>query len=129
MKRVIGILAVAITTLAGLAGTAQAGHRPSVYVSGYTAYGTPIYTERVLVGYDVYRRPVYQYRQLPVREYCPPAPRPSYRVEYYERCEPVYVPPPCPPRYADPCPPRYSYPRSRTEVVVSGRGGYFSWRQ
>jgi hypothetical protein len=132
MKRTLGILAV-IASLCVLPGTAKAGHSNNVYISGYRSCGTPIYTERVLVGYDHYRRPVYQYRTVQYRTapvYHGGYVRSDYRGERYDpRCEPPrYTPPRRDPRY-DRGYQTYYPERSRTEVVISGPGGYLSYRR
>lgn len=130
MKKALGIFAFAVASLSVFPATAQAGHSSSTtYVSGYTSCGTPIYTQRVLVGYDRYRRPIYQYRTLPPRYRQEPVYYGGGYQRYEPRCEPRYVP-----RYEPACDPRYAgggyyAERSRTEVVISGSGGYVSYRR
>lgn len=84
-----GIIAIALSAFA-LLGTATIvdanpyGRRGcntptnTVYVSGYR-HGSPIYTEKIFVGYDCHGHPRFTYRQVyaPVRSYTPPC-RPAY---------------------------------------------------
>jgi hypothetical protein len=128
MKKALGLIAFAVAALSGLSATAEAGHSSSsTYVSGYTSCGTPIYTQRILVGYDRYQRPIYQYRTLPPRSRQAPVYHGGGYQHYQPRYEPRYQP-----RYEPACDPRYAgggyYPRARTEVVISGSGGYFGYR-
>lgn len=110
------IAAATIFVAATPAADAQRYHRHQhhqhqsshIFVSGYHSCGTPIYTERYIIRYDRYRRPVYGHRVIRHRRHhhVRPAPR-GYRVA------------PCPP-------PRYHHGhhgRSR-----SRSGGYINIR-
>ena len=68
MKRLLAIIATALTGLFAAPDKAEAGHPPTchTYRSGYSSCGCPIYTKRYFRGYDCYRRPVYCYVQVPV---------------------------------------------------------------
>ncbi len=88
MKHTIltAIIAAATIFAAAPAADAQRHHRhhhqPTyIFVSGYHHCGTPIYTERYVIRYDRYRRPVYGYRVIRHRPHhvVRPAPR-GYRV-------------------------------------------------
>ena len=78
-----------------------------IFISGHHACGTPIYTERYVIRFDRYRRPVYGYRVVRHRPHyhVRPAPR-GYRHHH--------VAPTCPP-------PRHHYQRTRS-------GGYINIR-
>jgi hypothetical protein len=109
MKSLLTTLAVAALALLGSAPQADARphrrHAESsyIYVSGYRPCGTPIYTERYLVGYDRWGQPIFQYRRVS-------APRHHYRPE---PCRPRYYSTPvCPP------PPVYYRERSRGNGLV-----------
>ncbi len=54
-----------------------------IYVSGYR-HGRPVYTQKVFVGYDRFRRPVYQYRTVS-------APRRGHQ-RGYDNCNAGYNP-------------------------------------
>ena len=56
-------------------------HSSYIFISGYHHCGTPIYTERFIVRYDRYHRPVYSHRVIRHRPHhvVRPAPR-GYRV-------------------------------------------------
>jgi hypothetical protein len=100
---------IAALTLFGVAPSAEARHKYSkshVYVSGYRSCGTPIYTERYLIGHDRCGYPVWGYRT--VQRYCPP-PREYYRPPAV--CPPPVVYPPAYPYYNS---------RPRSGVVISG---------
>jgi len=133
MKKALGIC-LAVAALGVLSATAEAGHSSTrTYVSGYTSCGTPIHTQQIFVGYDCYGRPIYRYRTLPPQYrqapvyygggYPQPAPRYERRYEprYSGRYEPV-----CDPYY--PGGGGYYPPRSRTEVIIRGSGGFFGYR-
>lgn len=89
MKTIALTLGIAALGLFGTAPTVEArgynhnrGHVAShVHVSGHRSCGTPIYTERYLVGYDRRGFPVWGYRQVvhPPRRFVP-APCPPPRV-------------------------------------------------
>jgi len=58
----------------------QPHHASYVFISGYHRCGTPIYTERYLVGFDRFSRPIYGYRVIHHRpRHVRPAPR-GYHV-------------------------------------------------
>lgn len=85
MKSWITTFAVAALALAGASTSAEArphrGHEISshVYISGYRSCGTPIYTEKYLVGYTRRGYPIWRYRVVEApRRYYRPEPRPRY---------------------------------------------------
>jgi len=108
MKTIITAIAATLTFL-GTIPTAEATPyrgrvQSSVYISGYRSCGTPIYTERYLVGYDCHGHPIWKYRTVRApRAYCPPPPPRR-----------VYVAP-CPPPA-----PRHCAPYPRGGVVIQG---------
>ena len=74
MKIVIATLATVVGLLA-LPNTAEARspkHCDSGYTyrSGYSSCGCPIYTKRIISGYDCYRRPIYRYHSVPIVHRC-----------------------------------------------------------
>ena len=72
MKKLVAIIAAAITGLITLPTEAEAGHGHAAYTyrSGHSACGCPIYTKRYFTGYDCHRRPVYRYAAVPVVHRC-----------------------------------------------------------
>lgn len=106
MKTWITTIAIAALTLSVGTSNAEARshHRSessrSVYISGYRSCGTPIYTERILVGYDRRGYPVWEYRVVEAPRYYRPEPGPRY-----------YSAPVCPP-------PRPSYGGYRNSGIV-----------
>lgn len=101
MKKILATIAAALVGFVATPNTAEAGVHISIgsgytYVSGHASCGCPIYTKRVVRGYDCYRRPIYSYYRQPFSCHC----RRSYRAPvvrhgYSSR----YV---APPRYAPP---------------------------
>lgn len=86
MKTWITTFAIAALTLCASTSITEARphHRSQgsshIYVSGYRSCGTPIYTERILVGYDRCGYPVWRYRAVEApRHYYQPERRPRYR--------------------------------------------------
>ena len=46
-------------------------NQPHIKLIGYDPYcGCPIYAQWVIVGYDYYRRPIWQWRRLPIVHRC-----------------------------------------------------------
>lgn len=92
MKTWIITPAIAALTLICATPRAEArshrGHAPSsyIYISGYRSCGTPVYTERVLIGYDRYGDPIWRYREARAPKHYRPVPP--------LRCHPA---PACPP--------------------------------
>jgi hypothetical protein len=87
MKKLIAIIATAVTGLIVFPQEAEAGHAQVsiTYRSGHSACGCPMYTKRYFSGYDCYRRPVYRYVGVPLVHRCrghagPPA---HYRNHNY----------------------------------------------
>jgi len=90
-----GIIAIALCAFA-LLGTATIveanpyGRRGcntptnTIYVSGYR-HGSPIYTEKIFVGYDCHGHPRFTYRQVyaPAQQYSQPC-RPSYSSYHHQ---------------------------------------------
>lgn len=89
MKAILTTLAIATLALVGSAPEAQA--RPyhhsggGVFISGHRSCGTPIYSERYLVGYDRCGAPIWEVRF--VRQ---PSYRHVSRQRYVEPCQPQY---------------------------------------
>ncbi|MES2980803.1 MAG: hypothetical protein V4727_00700 [Verrucomicrobiota bacterium] len=91
MKKILTLIAASALTFLGTSVETEARphngyHAPAstVYVSGYRQ-GRPVYTEKYLVGYDRWGRPIFKYRTVqarrgyasPSHHHCPPA-YPSY---------------------------------------------------
>lgn len=84
MKKILTYLSVLSTAFLFTPNTAEAQHCSSgttTYISGYTSCGSPMYTQRILVSYDCYGRPIYTYRSLPV-VYRQPVVHYSHRNSY-----------------------------------------------
>lgn len=86
MKKLIAIAIAAIATLIAIPNAeARPYGQRSVFVSGHSACGCPIYSKRYIAFYDRCDRPVYRTRLLPVRHQCRHSVRASrnhYRNEY-----------------------------------------------
>lgn len=70
MKKLLATVAAVFVSLFALPNSAEAGVRVSIgtgynYVSGHASCGCPIYTKRVVRGYDRYSRPIYNYYRQP----------------------------------------------------------------
>lgn len=72
MKKFLTITLLAIAGLFALPQSAEAGSSSLsiTYKSGHAACGCPIYTKRVVVGWDHLRRPIYRYYSVPVAHRC-----------------------------------------------------------
>ena len=102
MKKLIAIIATAVTGLIAFPQEAEAGHAgvSITYRSGHSACGCPLYTRRHFSGYDHYRRPVYRYAAVPIVHRCrghvgPPV---HYRQKNYYKHSRHYRPAPRPVR-------------------------------
>ena len=110
MKSWITTLAVAAIAFLGATPNAEARqhrHRHAesyIYVSGYRSCGTPIYSERYLVGYDRWGHPIWKHRKVKAPRHYRRAPQPRY-----------YAAPVCPP----PARPYYGGYRD-SGVVIQG---------
>lgn len=88
MKTALTAIAAVALSWFGSAPQAEARHCENrVYISSYLPCGTPVYTERYLIGYDHCGNPVWGKRILR------PAYRPVVRPVYVAACPPVYVAP------------------------------------
>ena len=82
------LLIITATALAGLLlpQTAEAGYSSCntgyTYQSGRSSCGCPVYTRRVVAGYDCYNRPVYRYYSVPVVHRCRHTRSHSYTSHY-----------------------------------------------
>ncbi|MFK7909237.1 MAG: hypothetical protein AB8F34_01405 [Akkermansiaceae bacterium] len=74
MKTILATLATIAISLIALPEKAEARSCSSgnsyTYVSGHTSCGCPVYTRRVVSGYDCYNRPTYRYYRVPVTHRC-----------------------------------------------------------
>jgi hypothetical protein len=89
MKSIITLLTAAAITFLGSTTQADARHqKKNVHISSYQSCGTPIYTERYLIGYDECGDPVFGYRTVRssyrpvVRQYYAPRQQPRYQRGY-----------------------------------------------
>lgn len=80
MKMLLATFAVALTGLVFLPATASADHSRKAY-GKCNSCGSTLYAYRTHVGYDPYRRPVYQYIKKPCYH-------PSSSSRYYHRSSP-----------------------------------------
>ena len=90
MIKSIAIIAAAVTGLVAIPQTAEAGHSRAgyLYQSGHASCGCPVYTNRFLVRYDCYRRPVYRHVRVPLvhrRQFHRVAVAPRYRHPVHYR--------------------------------------------
>ncbi|MGJ8725448.1 MAG: hypothetical protein ACSHYB_12895 [Roseibacillus sp.] len=81
MKKLLTTIAAVLVGFVATPNTAEAGVHISIgtgytYVSGRASCGCPIYTKRVVRGYDGYRRPIYSYYRQPFNCGC----RTAYRA-------------------------------------------------
>ena len=81
MKKLLTTLAAVLVGFVATPNTAEAGVRISIgssniYTSGHASCGCPIYTKRVVRGFDHYRRPIYSYYRQPFKCGC----RSAYRA-------------------------------------------------
>lgn len=72
MKKLLATAATVLVTTFALPSTAEAGVSLSIgseytYVSGHASCGSPIYTKRIVRGFDRFRKPIYSYHRLPFR--------------------------------------------------------------
>ncbi|MGB0774424.1 MAG: hypothetical protein ACPG32_07225 [Akkermansiaceae bacterium] len=120
MKKLIATLVTVLVSFVALPETVEAGHyhigHSYTYRSGSTSCGCAIYTKRVVVGYDCYRRPIYRYYSQPVSHRCHHS-RSHYRPQHSHHGN----------RYYSHYPHRSrSYPsrshRSHRSVIISRRG-------
>ena len=70
MTKILATITAGVIALMATSNTADARSRISIgsttiYVSGHNSYGIPIYTKRVVRGFDRYRRPLYNYYRMP----------------------------------------------------------------
>lgn len=73
MKKILTIISILLaTTLSSIAGE---------FTRITTSCGCKGYTQRIIIGYDHCRRPIYDYRQLPVKHVC---------VTHWNRSKPRY---------------------------------------
>ncbi|MFC0020126.1 hypothetical protein AAFN60_03055 [Roseibacillus persicicus] len=91
MKKLLATIAAAIVGFIATPNTAEAGVHISFgsgssYVSGRASCGCPIYTKRVVRGYDCYRRPIYSYVRVPFNCNCRSHRAPVVRHGYSSRC-------------------------------------------
>lgn len=72
MKKLYSSILMMVTVLLVVPEEVGAHHtnNVSIYVSGYTQCGCPIYTKRILRYYDCSGRPVYSYYKQPVTHRC-----------------------------------------------------------
>lgn len=113
MKKLLATLAAALVGFVATPNTAEAGVHISIgsgytYVSGRASCGCPIYTKRVVRGYDGYRRPIYNYYRQPFRCGC----RTTYRPPVRHHSSRHYVSP------------RYTNSRGRDYRNHGNRGRY-----
>jgi hypothetical protein len=89
MKAILTTFAIAALALLGSTPEVQA--RPyhhsggGVFISGHRSCGTPIYSERYLVGYDRCGAPIWGVRAVRQPYY-----RPVERSRYVQPCQPQY---------------------------------------
>lgn len=69
----------------------QPQHSSHVFISGYQRCGTPVYSERYIVRYDRYHRPVYGYRVIRHRSHH------SHRSHHVRPAPRRHYVAPCPP--------------------------------
>ena len=86
MQKLLTILTVILIGLVVTPNTAEASIHLKIgsshsYVSGRASCGCPIYTKRVVRGFDRYRKPIYSYYRQPFRCCC----RKSYRSPVVRR--------------------------------------------
>lgn len=88
MKKIITLIAAGAITFLGTAPETEARphhgyHAPAstIYISGYR-HGRPVYTEKYLVGYDRWGRPVFKYRTVKSKH--------VYAAPRHDHCEPAY---------------------------------------
>jgi len=118
MKTIIVTITTIFVSLAGFAEKAEAKsyHHPIghsyVYISGYTSCGYPMYTKRVIVGYDCYHRPIYKYYKIPVSHGYKGC---GTKVCYKPKPHKVHV--------------GHSYRTGRSGVTIRGRHGSVSIRR
>lgn len=94
MKKLLTTLAAVLVGFVAAPNTAEAGVHISIgsghtYVSSRASCGCPIYTKRVVRGYDNYRRPIYSYYRQPFKCGC----RTSYRAPVRHGYNSRYVSP------------------------------------
>lgn len=83
MKSIITFFTIATLALLGTTTSAEARHRKKrVTFSSHQSCGTPVYTQRYLIGYDQCGEPIFGYRT--VRSYYQPVVRPRYQSGYNE---------------------------------------------
>jgi len=71
MKTLLSTLSAIALSLTVMPTTAEAGVKVRIgssktYVSGYASCGTPIYTKRVVRGFNRYHKPIYSYHRQPI---------------------------------------------------------------
>ena len=94
MNKLLAIALVTISTLIILPQAAQAGPSLNItYKSGHSACGCPIYTQRIVTGWDSCRRPIYRYVALPV----------SHRCGHHHVVRPILRTSSCSPRIVPTC--------------------------
>ncbi len=75
MKKLLATLTALLVSFVALSEKAEAGIHLKIgsshkYVSGHASCGCPIYTKRVVRGFNNYRRPIYNYYRQPFRCNC-----------------------------------------------------------
>lgn len=72
MKKLLATVAAVLVSAFALSNSAEAGIHVSIgtgynYVSGHASCGCPIYTKRVVRGYNRYNQPIYNFYRQPFR--------------------------------------------------------------
>ena len=114
MNKLLTSLAALLFAIVATPNTADASVRLSIgsgytYISGRASCGCPIYTKRVVRGFDGYRRPIYNYYRQPFKcgcrsHYRAPVVRHGYNSRYIS--------------------PRYSHGRSSKSSRHSSKSRY-----